>query len=207
MDYRMIPGETPVLPPYLAGSRPQLLLQRPDTALVALSPGIEKTIELTGLDGKAAAATQYAAGDWSIMPQVGYAYPTSASSISTPDRPSTLLPFRLGEPIMPDASPISAALYGLWARNRQPGHQPYQLFRIADALLIGQVPTDAAGDEWLETDIGRWRLTPGSLVLREQNGYGGRVVDITYAANEFGGIANLTSDEPHTTFQLPRRYG
>jgi hypothetical protein len=207
MNYCMVPGEQPVLPPYLAGSRLQLLLHRPDVPLAALFPRVVKNIDLTGLDGKLAATTTYTVEDWSIMPQVGYAYPTSASSISPPDNVNRLLPFRQGEPIMPDVSPVASALYGLWARNKQPGHQPYQLFRTTDALLVGQVPPDATGDEWLETDIGRWRLTPGSLVLREQNGYGGRVLDITYAANEFGGIAGLSSDGPHTVFQLPRRFG
>ena len=203
-DYLMVPGQRQELPPYLAGNELRLLMHRPDTPLAAVLPRVKKKVRQVGLDGRLAAMLEFTPTDWSVMPQVGYHFPLSEHAISTPDKPSRLLPYRLGEAVVLTPNrPIAPALYGFWAQSKLPGLQVFEIFRVYPAFLVGRVPDSVSGDDWLMTDLGNWRLTPGAYVIRDLNGYGGRVTDVTYLVREFDAVTELDPGDPVERFELP----
>lgn len=127
------------------------------------------------------------------MPQVGYHSPVHVESFSTAQHPSRLLPYRRGEEVeVTPQRPIASVLAPLWNPTAPHTTRVFEIWRQLPALVIGQVPEDADNNWWLETDTGTWLLLPGHFIIRELNGYGGRVVPHTFFVREFRAIAELT---------------
>lgn len=193
MDYTLKPGQPLRLPQYADADKLRLAIPRPDTPLAGTLPHHRsETYRLTGMFGQMTAELQYGPHDCAVMPQVGYHSPVHMESFSTPQQPSRHLPYRRGDQVeVTPQRPIASVLAPLWNPNAPHAARIFEIYRQLPALIFGRVPDDVDDTWWLETDTGVWVLMPGHFIIRELDGFGGRVVPPTFFIREFRAIAEL----------------
>jgi hypothetical protein len=193
MDYVLKPGQPVTLPPYTDAHGLRLAIPRPNTPLAGTLPkhmGSDYT--LRGMSGQMTADLVYGENDCCVMPQVGYHSPVHMASFSTPPHPSRHLPYRRGDQVeVTPQRPIASVLAPLWNPAAPQSVKVFEVYRQLPALVFGQVPEDVDGTWWLTTDTGIWLLEPGSYIVREMNGYGGRTIPPTFFVREFAQITEL----------------
>lgn len=198
MEYKLVPGQPSVLPCFKPSTERTLLIPRPDTALATVIAPAPQTITNLDMAGKWSSTHIVKAGSFHVVPQVGCGYVADPEDVQTMGNASPRATFLLGEQAVPSARrTITPVLYTIWSRFGYQDVAVHDLFRIAPAMVIGEIAPEAAPGllqtqhgTALRINFGGWPRERLLLVCEQSEGedetYRGiRLVPLTYLVREF----------------------